>query len=341
MILPLLLLVAQTAPPVTYEVGFPNAAHHEAEITVTFSGLSDAPLEVWMSRGSPGRYAVHEFAKNVYSVRATDGRGRTLTAEPDTPYSWKVAGHDRTVQIRYTLFGDRGDGTYAQISRANVHLNAPATFLWARGLEQRPVRVTFAGLPDDWRIATQLKPTSSPLSFTAPNLQLLLDSPITIGRLDLRTWLVTNGPRVDTMRVAINHLGTSQEVDRYVVMTKKIVQEQAGILAVCPDGGGQQGVFLGKGLVADGGINRKLVEHLRARTLGERPAQRDLQAAEGEFEDCHPPFLRVQDRVAGVGSACFAGGQHGAEDAAGLVQEVLVGIAVRLLVGHGGRIHPA
>lgn len=234
MILPLLLLVAQTAPPVTYEVGFPNAAHHEAEITVTFSGLSDAPLEVWMSRGSPGRYAVHEFAKNVYNVRATDGRGRTLAAEPDTPYSWKVAGHDRTVRIRYTLFGDRGDGTYAQISRANVHLNAPATFLWARGLERRPVRVTFAGLPDDWRIATQLKPTSSPLSFTAPNLQLLLDSPITIGRLDLRTWLVTNGPRVDTMRVAINHLGTAEEVDRYVEMTKKIVQEQAGIFGELP-----------------------------------------------------------------------------------------------------------
>ena len=234
MIFPLLLLVAQTPPPVTYEVGFPNAAHHEAEITVTFSGLSATPLEVWMSRGSPGRYAVHEFAKNVYNVRAADGRGRTLTAEPDTPYSWKVAGHDRTVRIRYTLFGDRGDGTYAQISRANVHLNAPATFLWARGLEQRPVRVTFAGLPDDWRIATQLKPTSSPLSFTAPNLQLLLDSPITIGRLDLRTWLVTNGPRVDTMRVAINHLGTSEEVDRYVEMTKHIVQEQAGIFGELP-----------------------------------------------------------------------------------------------------------
>ncbi len=232
MILALLLL--QSAAPVTYEVTFPNAAHHEAEISVTFPSLSPAPLEVWMSRGSPGRYAVHEFAKNVYNVRATDGRGRTLTAEPDTPYSWKVAGHHGTVRIRYTLFGDRGDGTYAQVSRANAHLNAPATFLWARGLEQRPVRVTFTALPDGWRIATQLKPTSDPLSFTAPNLQLFLDSPITLGQLDIRTWLVTNGPRVDTMRVAINHLGTTEEVGRYVEMTKRIVQEQAGIFGELP-----------------------------------------------------------------------------------------------------------
>ena len=51
----LLLLLIQSAPPVTYEVGFPNAVHHEAEIAATFSGLPPVPLEVWMSRGSPGR----------------------------------------------------------------------------------------------------------------------------------------------------------------------------------------------------------------------------------------------------------------------------------------------
>jgi predicted metalloprotease with PDZ domain len=234
MIVSLLLLLVQAPPPVTYAVSFPNAAHHEAEITATFSGLPRAPLEVWMSRGSPGRYAVHEFAKNVYNVRAADGRGRPLIAEPSSPYSWTVAGHNGTVRIRYTLFGDRGDGTYAQITRVNAHLNAPATFLWARGLEARPVRVTFSGLPEGWRVATQLKPTSDPLSFTAPNLQLFFDSPITIGRLEIRTWLVKNGSRLDTMRVAINHLGTSSEVDRYVEMTKKIVQEQAGIFGELP-----------------------------------------------------------------------------------------------------------
>jgi predicted metalloprotease with PDZ domain len=123
----LLALQAAPTPPVRYEVSFPNAAHHEAEISVVFGGLPAGPLELWMSRGSPGRYAVHEFAKNVYNLRATDGSGRSLTAEMDSPYSWRVAGHDGTVRVRYTLFGDRGDGTYAQIDRSHAHLNAPAT----------------------------------------------------------------------------------------------------------------------------------------------------------------------------------------------------------------------
>jgi predicted metalloprotease with PDZ domain len=222
-------LLAQS-PAVSYEVSFPNASHHEAEISATFPVVpAGAPLEVWMSRSSPGRYAVHEFAKNVYNMRAEDGAGHPLSTVPLTPYSWRIAGARSTVIVRYTLFGDRGDGTYAQIDRTHAHLNAPATFLWAKGLDARPVRLSFKGLPAGWRVATQLRPTSDATTFTAPNLQLFMDSPITVGPIDIRTWLVTNGARVDTMRLAIDHLGTAAEVDRYVEMIKRIVPEQAGV----------------------------------------------------------------------------------------------------------------
>jgi predicted metalloprotease with PDZ domain len=40
--------------------------------------VSDAPtgnFRVHMSRSSPGRYATHEFGKNVYNVKATDING--------------------------------------------------------------------------------------------------------------------------------------------------------------------------------------------------------------------------------------------------------------------------
>ena len=46
----------------TYDVSFDNAVHHEAKITVRFENLDDQVLEIRMSRSSPGRYAVHEFA---------------------------------------------------------------------------------------------------------------------------------------------------------------------------------------------------------------------------------------------------------------------------------------
>src|SRR5688572_30691710 len=54
-------------PAITYEVRFPEPEHHWLEVTMTVTALGGAPLRAQMSRSSPGRYAVHEFAKNVFS----------------------------------------------------------------------------------------------------------------------------------------------------------------------------------------------------------------------------------------------------------------------------------
>ena len=66
-----------------------------------------------MSRTSPGRYALHEFAKNVYQVSFENGAGEPLEATRPDLHEWRVAGHDGTVRMTYTLFGDQRDGTYA------------------------------------------------------------------------------------------------------------------------------------------------------------------------------------------------------------------------------------
>ena len=96
-----------------------------------------------MSRSSPGRYAVHDFAKNVFDVKVTDGKGQALQADRPNPHQWDVAGHDGTVRIVYKIFGDHVDGTYLAVDATHAHMNIPATLMWARGLDMRPVRVTF------------------------------------------------------------------------------------------------------------------------------------------------------------------------------------------------------
>ncbi len=136
----LLLAPLSAQEPVRYELGFPNAAHHEAEVRATFSGVRGPVLEVVMSRSSPGRYALHEFAKNIYNVRATDGAGKRLQVTRPNPYQWDVETSGGTVVIDYTLFGDRADGTYDAIDSSHAHLNPPATFAWARGFRRARFR---------------------------------------------------------------------------------------------------------------------------------------------------------------------------------------------------------
>src|SRR4030095_16207508 len=67
---------AQT--PVAYRLSFPEAAHHLMQVEATFTTVPAGPLELRMSRSSPGRYALHEFAKNVFDVRITDEAGKSL-----------------------------------------------------------------------------------------------------------------------------------------------------------------------------------------------------------------------------------------------------------------------
>ena len=80
-----------------------------------------------MSRSSPGRYAVHEFAKNVFDVRIRDGKGRELTAGRPNLHQWDVSGHDGTVTVTYRVYGDRVDGTYLAVDSTHAHLQPAST----------------------------------------------------------------------------------------------------------------------------------------------------------------------------------------------------------------------
>jgi predicted metalloprotease with PDZ domain len=229
-LLALTILPAAAVAQIQYDVRFPNAVHHEAEITVSFDNLPAGPLELRMSRSSPGRYALHEFAKNVYSVRVTGPSGETLAVERPNPYQWDVPNHGAKVTVTYTLFADRAGGTYSQVDRTHAHLNMPATFMWARHLDDRRIAIAFHP-PEgsQWKAATQLFPSADAMQFTAPNLQYFMDSPTELSDFTLREWPVQSKGRSYTFRMAVHHLGTEAEVDDYVEMAKKVVQQEIAV----------------------------------------------------------------------------------------------------------------
>lgn len=214
-----------------YEVSFDNRVHHEANIKVTFSNLENKVLEVRMSRSSPGRYAVHEFAKNVYSVKATDGKGNELPLTRPNPHQWDIAGHDGTVVFEYTLFANRAGGTYSGIDETHAHLNIPATYVWARNYDHRPVKVKY-NLPtgSNWKVATQMKDLGNN-TFYAPNTYYFMDSPTEIADFHLRERMIDG----QNIRLALHTPATDAEVDAYFEEVIGIVEQQAAVFGELPD----------------------------------------------------------------------------------------------------------
>ena len=214
----------------SYTISFENAVHHEAQVQVVFSDVKDKEATFRMSRTSPGRYAIHEFAKNVYSVKVTDGKGNVLNATRPDPYSWSVKGHDGTIQVSYTLFANRGGGTYAQVDETHAHLNMPATFMYMPSLANKGMQVTFIPRKDlDWKVATQLEKKSD-YTYYARDLQYFMDSPTEISNHSVRSFEVDK----QTIHFVLHHNGTEAELDTYFEDVKKLVVQQKEVFGKLP-----------------------------------------------------------------------------------------------------------
>lgn len=223
--------------PIRYEVSFPNYVHHEAQIRMYVPQVKGI-VNLRMSRSSPGRYATHEFGKNVYDVKAFDSAsGREVKVMQKDGDVYSVAYTGAALIVQYTLFGDHVDGTYAAIDRKHAHLNMPASFLWVMGQDKRPIEVRFT-VPQgsNWKIATQLKPGKDAGHFSAPGLQYFMDSPTELSDFKERSWTVkdTDG-KTKTISVVLHGDITDELMDGYTDDVKKIVAEAGKVYGELPD----------------------------------------------------------------------------------------------------------
>jgi predicted metalloprotease with PDZ domain len=222
--------VAAQSQRISYIVSFPNLVHHEARIEIIVSDIPTRNAVFRMSRSSPGRYATHEFGKNVYDVTASDAQGKPLTVNRTDGDVYEVPRHNGYVRLAYTLYGNYADGTYVGIDPAGIHLNMPGAFMWMKGVDNVPISIHFT-VPEDlhWTIATQLEPTLDPLTFTARGLQYFMDCPTVIGDLHYKTWNVKNPDgKTYTFRIALDGKDDEAAFASFADKVGKVVlQEQA------------------------------------------------------------------------------------------------------------------
>jgi predicted metalloprotease with PDZ domain len=224
------------AQKINYTVSFPNINHHEANISVTASGIPAGKATFRMSRSSPGRYATHEFGKNVYDVKAFDQNGASIAITRVDGDVYEVPKQNGTVRVDYTLYAASPDGTYSGIDPSSIHLNMPSVFMWIKGFDKAPITVTF-NYPTDkkWTIATQLKPTSDPLTFTAPGLQYFMDCPTKIGNLHWKEWSIKNPDgKSYQFRLALEAETTDTLAGSFANKIQRLVREEQAVFGEVP-----------------------------------------------------------------------------------------------------------
>ena len=220
---------------ISYTVSFPNAIHHEAEISLQIPNVPAGPLTVRMSRSSPGRYATHEFGKNVYNLKAFDASGKPLVVNQPAGDEYEIAEHGNSVKVTYTVFGNWIDGTYAGFDNTHAHMNIPATFAFPVGMDARARLVEFNYADkQNWKVATQLKPMGKN-TFYAANLQYFMDSPVEIADYKTAKWEVKNPDgKAQTIHLITHSNDNQAAIDRYAEMLKKMVDEHLAVWGEFP-----------------------------------------------------------------------------------------------------------
>jgi predicted metalloprotease with PDZ domain len=224
------------AQRVSYIVSFPNLAHHEAQIQLIVTDIPTRTAVFRMSRSSPGRYATHEFGKNIYDIVAFDQNSKPMTVNRLDGDVYEVPHAGAYIRLQYTLYGNYADGTYAGLDPAGIHLNMPAAFLWLKGVDNVPITIHF-NVPEEWHwtIATQLQPTSDPWTFLARGLQYFMDCPTVIGNLSYRNWEVKNPDgKKYAFRIALDGAADSADLTAFSEKVQRIVRQEQAVYGEVP-----------------------------------------------------------------------------------------------------------
>lgn len=220
--------------PLFYSISFPNAAHHEAEIVLTIPNAPSGAIRVRMSRSSAGRYATHEFGKNIYNVKAANADGSELEIKQLEGDLYEIPTHGDAVKVSYTLFANWTDGTYASVDPSHAHLNMPAAFMWVLGQDKRPIRLQFNDLDKyGWKAATQLKNEGAGV-YSAPNMQYMMDSPTELSAYKVSSWDVDNNGKKEKINLAIHSDDDQSVIDAFAHQIGRMVLEEKAVFGELP-----------------------------------------------------------------------------------------------------------
>ena len=169
-------VAAAQEPPlksITYRLSMSRPVSHLFEVQIIVElpeQLKDKPLQFQMSKWSPGRYAVFDFAKNVQEFRANGVATRI------DGHTWSVNPKGRTsVTVSYKVYGNDLSGTFSQLDSRHANYNGASIFMYVVGHKPDPVRLTIEA-PAGWRIVNGRTERLGQTEWLFPNWDILIDT---------------------------------------------------------------------------------------------------------------------------------------------------------------------
>ncbi len=249
-------VLAQKAS-LAYSVKMDNPEWHFFHVQLSCKGVKKEFIDFKMPAWTPGYYQKMDYGKNLEQLKATDETGKELKWEKTNDNTWRVSSkNSNTVNLSYEIKTARSFVATAYLDENRAYILPAAVFLYIDKMINQPVQV--AVVPDSkWRnVATGLDSIpGKKFTYSAPDFDVLYDSPILVGNLEELTPFKVRGI---THRFIGFKLGDFER-EKFMLDLKKVVEAAVNIIGHIPY---KSYTFIAMG-PGQGGI-----EHLNNTTFG-------------------------------------------------------------------------
>jgi len=255
---------------INYTISFPEAQAHYADVEMTISGLAQKTLDLKMPVWAPGSYLVREFTKNIESLDVSAGN-KALPAVKTRKNIWhiNITGKS-TVTVKYRLYAFEASVRTSFIDADHAFLSSPDIFIYPAGMLNNPSTIRIIPYKGWTTVSTSLeKVNGDSFTRTAPNYDILFDSPLEVGTQDVFGFKVG----ATDYEVAMSG-GGNYDKERIKKDFTRIIEEEVAVFGENPN---KHYTFIIHNYLKGGGG----LEHLSSTTLG---ATRDGYTHEGTYQ---------------------------------------------------------
>jgi predicted metalloprotease with PDZ domain len=171
-----------------YTVAFPQPHTHLYEIALSVSNIAAPQLDLSLPVWTPGSYLVREYARHVQDFSARNAADQPLTWQKTDKATWRVATNGaKSLTVFYRVYANELATQTSHLDASHAYFNGASLFMYPSnisGAKAQPYRVRFKleGATANWRVSSPLALAPDAAGwYTAPNYDVLIDSPHEIG----------------------------------------------------------------------------------------------------------------------------------------------------------------
>lgn len=225
-------LAQKGALKIDYTVTLADTATQQFHISTVIKKIDQPHLALSLPSWTPGWYTVENYFKNVLRFRITDAAGKVLPHTMSRKQTWDVDTRGlNEIRVDYDYQATVLALNQAKITKDFAFFTGIELFLQAEGHRNEPVEVHFK-IPAGWKIATALKETPDPLTFTAADYDTLVDAPVELGKFSLTRFEVEGKLHY----FIANPAGalSMEKTDKFVEMLKKVALADSAMFGGLP-----------------------------------------------------------------------------------------------------------